>query len=184
MLNYLIDLFFIGFPIWFRANELKIKKPLNPKKLIEILHGFGLTRINAFDLIKKTIILLVKLFLALFLIGLIGSYLNFNDSEIIKDKIQSIMAEDPFILAYLIIIRVICEEIFFRGFLLHKLGNFFQAFLFAILHYSYESNIEVIGAFFLGLILGKSAKDNKNLFPNILAHLIYNAIILTIMGIL
>ncbi|PIU21577.1 MAG: hypothetical protein COT15_01640 [Candidatus Diapherotrites archaeon CG08_land_8_20_14_0_20_34_12] len=184
MINYLIDLFFVGFPLWFKAAELKIKKPLNKRKILKIFNELGLSKISSIELIKKTLILLVTLFIALIIISILSSYFGLNDSELIKDKIQSISSQSTLILAYLLIIRVICEEIFFRGFLLGKLGNFFQAFLFAILHFSYESQIEVIGAFILGLILGKAAKDNKNLFPNILAHLIYNAIVVTLMGIL
>jgi len=184
MINYLIDLFFIAFPLWFKAAELKIKKPLTKAKIFRIFGELGLKRIGSFELIKKALILLGKLFLAVLIIGILSNYFGLNDSEIIKEKIQLISEQGVFILAYLVIVRVICEEIFFRGFLLNKLGNFFQAFLFAILHFSYESQIEVIGAFILGLILGKAAKDNKNLFPNIIAHLIYNIIILSLMGIL
>jgi len=71
----------------------------------------------------------------------------------------------------------IVEEIFFRGYLQRKTNLLFASFIFAYFHIIYASLSEVIGAFFLGLILGFEFEKRKNLFAPILSHLFYNLIV-------
>jgi membrane protease YdiL (CAAX protease family) len=75
---------------------------------------------------------------------------------------------------YLFVIRVFLEEWFFRGFLVNRIGVYLSSLLFAIGHISYGSIVEVIGAFILGVVLGKYYLKTKNLWVNYLAHFLYN----------
>ncbi|MEK7540280.1 MAG: CPBP family intramembrane glutamic endopeptidase [Patescibacteria group bacterium] len=78
------------------------------------------------------------------------------------------------LLGYLLVARVIAEEIFFRGFLAKKTGAVVSSIVFGALHASYGSGVEIIGAIVLGYALAKAFEKNKNLFPNIAAHFLYN----------
>ncbi|MFH1247193.1 MAG: CPBP family intramembrane glutamic endopeptidase [Candidatus Micrarchaeota archaeon] len=69
------------------------------------------------------------------------------------------------------------EELFFRGLLQKYLGVFITAVIFAVLHYSFGSVTEIIGAFTAGAILGYWVKcRNSNLWPVIFAHSLYNLV--------
>ncbi|MEM3412125.1 MAG: CPBP family intramembrane glutamic endopeptidase [archaeon] len=77
------------------------------------------------------------------------------------------------------ILTILCvgsfvEEIFFRGFLLKRIGLVASSFIFAYFHVIYGSLGEVIVAFFAGLILGKIFILRKNIVAPILAHLQFN----------
>jgi len=77
-------------------------------------------------------------------------------------------------IVYLFVIRVFVEEFFFRGFLVKKIGVFLSALLFAIAHLGYSSIVEFVGAFILGLVLGYYFKKTDNIYPNIIAHFLYD----------
>ncbi|NYZ80169.1 CPBP family intramembrane metalloprotease, partial [Candidatus Micrarchaeota archaeon] len=53
----------------------------------------------------------------------------------------------------------------------------FASFIFAYFHIIYGSLSEVVGAFFLGAILGLCYIRSKNLFVPLIAHLSYNLIL-------
>ncbi len=77
----------------------------------------------------------------------------------------------------IIVFGSIIEEIFFRGYLQRKTNLLFASFVFAYFHIIYASLSEVVGAFFLGIILGYEFNKRKNLFTPILSHLLYNLIV-------
>ncbi len=67
------------------------------------------------------------------------------------------------------------EELFFRGFLQKYAGVIITSILFAILHFSFGSITEVIGAFTASLAIGYWVKyRNQFLWPAIIAHAGYN----------
>ncbi|MDE1855957.1 MAG: CPBP family intramembrane metalloprotease [Candidatus Micrarchaeota archaeon] len=76
------------------------------------------------------------------------------------------------------IIAPINEEIFFRGFLVPRIGIVLSAAVFAILHASYGSTfgVEIIAAFIFGIVAGYVVKRTKSLYPSIIAHILINAI--------
>ena len=82
------------------------------------------------------------------------------------------------------LIAPINEEMLFRGFLVPRLGIFFSAMIFGVLHYSYNSTfgIEIILAFIFGIIAGYVFKKTKSLYPSIIAHILFNTISLFILS--
>ncbi len=93
---------------------------------------------------------------------------------------EKIKTLSPFLLIYLLVVRVFLEEWFFRGFLVSKMGVLFSAALFGIAHYGYGSIVEVTGAFILGIVLAYYFKRLKNLYPLYAAHFLYNSIVILI----
>jgi len=68
------------------------------------------------------------------------------------------------------------EEIFFRGFLLDKIGILLSSLLFALAHYSYNSPAEFAVAFTAGFAFAIMRKRRGSLVPTIAAHALFNFI--------
>jgi membrane protease YdiL (CAAX protease family) len=69
------------------------------------------------------------------------------------------------------------EEIYFRGFLLDRVGNLAQASLFAIVHATYLTAFQVLLPFALGLAFGWLVRKT-NLWTAIVSHTTFNAVML------
>ncbi len=161
----IVDFALIFFPIIFLIWQKK-----------EPLKELGLYFTKPKNDIINSIILLVVLIALSFLIAFFASFFIVNDIEKIYAQVQSIKESSPFFLAYLLVVRVIAEEIFFRGFLVKQTGAFFSTAVFSLAHVFYGSIMEVIGVFVLGFVLAKAFERNKTLIPNIVAHFLYNLI--------
>lgn len=71
------------------------------------------------------------------------------------------------------------EEIYFRGFLLDRVGNLAQASLFAMVHATYLTAFQVLLPFALGLAFGWLVRKT-NLWTAIVSHTTFNAVMLFI----
>lgn len=109
-------------------------------------------------------------------------FLGLNDLDKVSEKVNSLALMSPIIITYLLIVRVIAEEIFFRGFLVQKIGIIASSALFAVAHYAYGSSAEIIGAFVLGTVLAYQFNKSKDLTATIWAHMLYNLINLMFLG--
>ncbi len=167
VMNLLIDFLMIGSP--FAYCRLKGK---------HFLREIGISRLHFVEGIKKSLALLVSLLIVSFLLSTILTLLQANDLEKVHNEIKQLKEQGPLLLVYLLIVRVVSEEIFFRGFLVKKLGALPATAAFAIAHAMYNSFAELIGAFVLGYLLAIVYERNKNLLPNIVAHVLYNVIII------
>jgi uncharacterized protein len=162
--NILLDFTLILLPLiyfkWKKQNPLKeLELKTTPKKLL----------INSAKTLLLLIIATIALNLILYLIGL-------NDLEKVGIQIKELIIQKPYLIAYLLTVRIITEEIFFRGFLTKKTGILASSIVFAIAHYAYYSQAQIIGAFILGIILAQQYLKNKDLTSNIWAHALYNLI--------
>ncbi len=99
----------------------------------------------------------------------------------VYEQVNLIRQEAPLFLVYLLVVRVFAEEVFFRGFLVKRIGALGSSFAFGLAHIFYGSATEIAGAIILGFVLAKSFEANKNLLPNIFAHFLYNLIIVFIL---
>ena len=168
--NIFFDIALISLPIAFLF--------LRKKKLKKIMQELGFAKINGLSLLKKSLLLFAALVVAAMALSTAFNFFGLNDLGLVSESVELASSIIPlfFILA---ILRVISEEVFFRGFLVEKIGIVASSGVFALFHIGYGSIAEIIGAFVLGLILAKAFQLNKNLYPNILAHAAYNAIALS-----
>ena len=113
-------------------------------------------------------------------ISILMAFLGFNDLGKVGEVILKLREASPLLLIYLLVVRVVAEEVFFRGFLLKRIGLVLSTALFGIAHISYGSITEIVGALILGGLLAKAYERNGNLLPNIFAHLFYNLIFVSI----
>lgn len=162
--NLLLDFILIFLPIIY----FYLKKQ-NPLKELEL-------KTTGKKLLKNTITTLALLLIATITLNLIFYLIGLTDLEKVGIQIKELIITSPYLIAYLLTIRVISEEIFFRGFLTKKTGILTSSIIFALAHYTYYSKAQIIGAFILGLILATQYTKNKDLSSNIWAHALYNLI--------
>jgi membrane protease YdiL (CAAX protease family) len=176
--NFLIDFLLIFLPIAFFSLQ---KKGRNQKfGLKDSLQELGFCQIPLKQFLKKTILLTAALIAVAFAISFLLNAFHANDLSNVAPAIESLRAI-PLLLVYIVIVRSSAEEVFFRGFLTKKTGALVSSILFALIHLSYGSYAEVAGAFILGFIFAKVFQLNKNLYPNIAAHIAFNAVSVTLM---
>ncbi len=161
---------FIVFPFYWAKH--------NGKKYSTVIQEYGLRVKNKFSIIMCGVI---GLFLIILLVGLIGLFfylIDMNDQANVKDVVRSL----PWIsIPFAIILAPLAEEIFFRGFLLKKLGLWASAIIFAVLHFAYGSIVEIAAAFAIALLLSYLFVKTKSLWPSIIAHSLFNLLALTVM---
>ena len=173
MVIWLLDLFFIGIPLAWLWREKSQKLPLTRKKLGKLLNALGIKRESPASFVKSAALLFVLIFYFALIIGIALALLGQNDTELVRETIKPIIAS-PLLLVYVLAVRVPAEEIFFRGFLVPKLGILGSSALFALAHFGYGSIAEIIAAFLLGVLISWFFKRSKSLLPIILAHSLYN----------
>jgi membrane protease YdiL (CAAX protease family) len=120
---------------------------------------------------------LSAIFLVLFCLGVAAIVLKFNDQEKVSDKISSL---PMIVLLFAVVGAPLTEELFFRAFLVPRTGIIVSAIVFGLLHFAYGSVVEVMGALVIGLVLGASYRFSKSVAPCMLAHMLYNAISITV----
>ncbi len=151
------------------------------KKRKPLLKSLGLIPKGIKEDSRNTVLLFIALVLVSLILSFSLSLVGLNDLGKVDAAINSIKATIPYFLIYLMVVRVFSEELFFRGFLVEKIGVIGSAAVFALAHVLYGSTAEILGAFVLGGLLAIAYKANKSLIPNILAHMLYNFIILAIL---
>lgn len=131
--------------------------------------------------LKATFFLFLALVVASFATSIFFTAAGIND---IGNVISTISAMSVFLLVYMVIIRSAAEEVFFRGFLVKRIGIIPSTVFFAAMHVGYGSIAEIVGAFVLGLILSYAISKNGTVLPNIVAHIFYNLFaVFALMGI-
>ncbi|MBI4044686.1 MAG: CPBP family intramembrane metalloprotease [Candidatus Diapherotrites archaeon] len=164
-----IDFTLIFFPLLF--YKLEKKDPLAELGLYS--NGLKKDALNAIGLFAALTAITIAISVA-------SSFLNVNDLDKVYDSVERLKTTGPALLGYLLVARVIAEEIFFRGFLAKKTGAVISSIVFGALHASYGSAVEITGAIVLGYVLAKAFESNKNLLPNIFAHFLYNLTVVLI----
>ncbi|MBU0590651.1 MAG: type II CAAX endopeptidase family protein [Candidatus Micrarchaeota archaeon] len=128
--------------------------------------------------IEYTLAGLFSIFVLLLVFGIIANALGFNDQENVTDKVNSL----PFyLLIFAVLVAPITEELFFRAFLVPRVGIIFSSLLFGVLHASYGSVVEIIGAGVIGMVLAVVFKDSKSITPCIAIHMLYNLVSIIVM---
>jgi len=161
-----LDLFLLFAPIAIVFNE--------KKSLRETFKWLGFKRIRPMELAKKSLMLIALLFIVSAGIALAASALQISDLQNVEKTVRETAANSTMLFAYLLTVRVFCEEVFFRGFLAQKIGVVPSTIIFAAGHFGFGSIVEIIGAFALGMILAVFFEKKQNIFPNMLAHFFYN----------
>jgi len=180
MIFFLVDTLLLGVPAAWIWRKKKFSLQITKKKIFSIAEELGFRKENWKETLKKTAILFVLLLYTAFIVGSILAITGANDTHLVGEKVQELLLS-PLAVAYILVVRVSAEEIFFRGFLTPKIGVLWSSVLFAVAHYSYGSIAEIIGAFLLGILLAAYFQRSKSLLPNILAHILYNLAVFSLL---
>jgi len=173
MIQFFITLLFVLLPInwvtYFKKKKLRealvelLPKPQNLKK--EIFGSIALfgTLFIGFIVISSAI-------------SIIGDTtgLDINDLDKVEDVVDAEIQFNLALFLVTIIVVVFIEEFFFRAFLVPRAGMIPATLIFTFFHYGYGSIAELIGVFFLGLILAYWFKKKKSIIQNYFGHLFYN----------
>lgn len=145
----------------------------NPASIAQQL-GFGKGSLSlkyiAIGLMIFAVILCVEL-----VVGLLSSLTNIQ----VNTNVSQLFSGAPlWFLIFAAVIEPINEEIFFRGFLVKRLGVLPSAMIFGLAHYTYNSTfgVEVMAAFIFGLISGYIFKRTGSIWPGIIAHILVNSL--------
>jgi CAAX protease family protein len=143
----------------------------------QIISQLGLSR-DRFTL--KMIAAGILVFFGVMLFSLAISVFSTATNIQLPTNVQTVLAGTPlYFLVFTFLVAPINEEIFFRGFLVPRIGIIASALLFAVLHFTYASVSEFVAALFFGLLAGYVYKRTKSLYPSIVAHMIVNFITIT-----
>ncbi len=133
---------------------------------------------------KKELIGGIALFGALligyFILSIIINVSGFNDLELVEEVIKSALSENMPLFILSVVLFVFAEELFFRAFLVKKIGILLSTIIFTAAHMGYGSVAETFGVFFLGLILAYWYMKKNSLFQNFVGHLLYNILAIVI----
>lgn len=122
-------------------------------------------------LLKETLFcLLITVFLS-GLVSILVYFLGFSDIHKVAEKVQDF---GPLLIFMAVFFVPFSEELFFRAFLVDKVGIVLSALIFGLAHFSYGSVVEILGAFVIGLVFGYFYIRNRSVSQNILAHVIFN----------
>lgn len=133
---------------------------------------------------KKNVLYIIAGFIAifatLFALGYLLTYLGLNDQKNIMDIVNMLPL---YLLVMAVIFAPISEELVFRALLITKIRKWtgseiaailIAAAVFAMMHISYGSVVELAGAFAIAVILGIVYVKSKSIVPPIAIHLIFN----------
>ncbi|MFI5412467.1 MAG: CPBP family intramembrane glutamic endopeptidase [Candidatus Micrarchaeales archaeon] len=145
---------------------------LRGKTLSEIIKSLGLSR-DRFN--RKALFIGVKLFFIIFLLEIITTLISQYTSVQLPTNVDQILSTEPiYFLIFAAFLAPINEEIFFRAFLVPRLGIFLSALIFAVLHSGYSSISELAAALLFGIAAGYYYKKYGSLYATILAHVTVN----------
>ena len=115
------------------------------------------------------------LFLFIFAIEIFGGVVQSVTGISLPTNASLVVDGMPlYFLVFTVLIAPINEEIFFRGFLVPRIGILFSAAIFAAMHVGYGSIMEIAGAFIFGIAAGYVLKRTDSLYPSIIAHMLVN----------
>ncbi len=162
---------------------LLLFKRLSFRKAVQGL-GFsqkkGAKRTGKVRLVWLGLAIFIAIFIFEMAVGLIGQATNTQ----INTNVSAVLAGAPlWFYIYSAIIEPINEEIFFRGFLVPRIGILASSLIFGFAHYTYYSTfgIEVIAAFAFGTMAGYVFKKTKSIYPGIIAHILVNSLAVIVM---
>ncbi|MFH0713830.1 MAG: type II CAAX endopeptidase family protein [Candidatus Micrarchaeota archaeon] len=155
------------------AFTLFLAKKKNWKQTLEYL-GVFCKKFSLSQTVVESILLFVSMFFLLAVELFVFSLFNLDDSQNVAVVISQLSI---FAIIVVATIGPFAEELFFRGFLQKHIGVILSSLVFALLHFSFGSIVEVAGAFTASLVLGYWVRyRSKNLWPAIIAHALYNIV--------
>lgn len=129
----------------------------------------------------------LKLFLAVFLTGLLFMLFKMNSQSTVLNKALVLFKKSYLLLFFTCVTAGITEELIFRGYLLprlelllknQKLAIIISSCVFGFMHYGYGTLVNVIGPIVIGLILALQYEKYRNIKIVIICHFLWDLFLL------
>ena len=179
MFYLLILAFMFLFPIIYlkyfkKLSDKKVEAELMPKS-----QGLKKEIVGSLALFSALFLGFIVIVLAISIVDVTLSFagidnVRLNDLDKVEDLVGEEFSSAPENFLIVLVIALFAEEFFFRAFLTQRIGIIPSTILFTLAHYGYGSIAEMIGVFFLGLILAYWFKKNKSMIQNYFGHLFYD----------
>lgn len=139
--------------------------------------------------IVALILLLLTVYGGVIVIQTIFKIIGLDNKSITLSKIVLLLKKDFILLVFTALTAGIVEELIFRGYLQPRLqlllksphlSIFVSCLLFGLLHYKYGTVINVVGPFFIGLILAYFYWKYRSIKLAIIFHFLWDFILLII----
>lgn len=173
LLNTLFLLLLFVLPILYEYWIFRKTKTNKTKFWKTFFDKYGLIKFKMSYLLWG-FLLSLGLFALNILIVSLANYFPINDMPDLSTSLAKEFLLAPILYSVFLLISAIAEEFFFRAYLTSYLGIWLSTIVFALLHFSYGSYLEIIGAFILGLILAIVYKRTKNFYIVAIGHFLQN----------
>ncbi len=145
---------------------------LKGKSSMQIAAELGLSR-DKFT--KRALFAGIKLFFAILILEIALTVVTAFTGVQLPTNVETLLDGMPtWFLLFGIFISPLNEEIFFRGFMVPRIGVIPSALIFAAFHVGYNSIAEFAGAVIFGLLAGYVFKKTGSLYATTLGHLLIN----------
>jgi len=175
MINWILNIVFLVllFCLPILYEYWVYKKHNNCQFRIFFLDKYGLSKFKI-SYLFWAFLLSLGLFALNILFVSLSTYFAINDLPDLSTSLAKEFLIAQILYSCFLLISAIAEEFFFRAYLTSYLGIWLATIVFALLHFSYGSYFEIIGAFILGLILAIVWKKKKNFYIVAIAHFLQN----------
>ncbi len=123
-----------------------------------------------------TALIFLQLFLTSFLLENLSTRFEWNDTQVVDAAVEKIEGKG-WLGAAELGVSALAEELFFRGVLYTLISPLVSVVVFGLAHVGYGSSVEFAGAILAGIILVRARKTTGSIYPGLLAHFLYNAVI-------
>lgn len=142
------------------------------KSFREIMSSFGLTREK---LTSRNLFIGIALFFGVIALEILVAEFSQITNIPLPTNVDQLLAGMPlYFYIFAIFIAPVNEEIFFRAFLVPRIGIILSAIVFAVFHAGYGSVSELFGTLIFGLIAGYIFKRTGSVYSSLFAHICVN----------
>lgn len=129
----------------------------------------------------------LKLFLAVFLTGLVFMLFKMNSQSTVLNKALALFEKSYLLLFFTCVTAGITEELIFRGYLLprlelllknQKLAMLISSCVFGFMHYGYGTLVNVIGPIVIGVVFALQYEKYRNIKIVIICHFLWDFFLL------
>lgn len=174
------QLLFVLIPlIYFYYYYRRFPEESSGNKFEDFFSFFGFKRINL-DTLKKGVTLAFFLIVVYLIVAYVYGYFTYDTGDSVGNFIKESYSSLGWVFIAIVLANSFIEEFFFRSFLIDRFGIFWSTLAFALMHISYGSLFEIIGAFALGLVLAFYWKKDRDVYVLFFGHAIYNLFIIFI----
>lgn len=164
------------FPLFFLAISLLVIR-FAPRKTLEFWLGKKYRTFSP----RAALTIFIQLLVLAVAVDALATAVGMNDTQQVVDATRD-LALNPLMSVPLLALSGLSEELFFRGIALPLIGPIVSSLIFALFHAGYHSGVQLLAAFFAGLVLAHAREKNQSIFPGVAGHILYNVVAIFVLN--